>query len=242
MILKELREEVLQANLDLVRRGLVLYTFGNASGISREQGLVAIKPSSVPYETMNPKISFSSTATAKSSKARCALLPIFPLASFSIARSVASAVSRIRIPTLQPLGRRRKKKFHVSVRPTPIIFAVRCPLRNRSLRRRFARTTKPTPGTPSCAASRNLTRRMRRPSSLPGTHRSAGENLPPKRHTSRSSWRKSLRWLSKPLPPIPRRKPSPNISTTSIFCASTGARRSTVRKNRRASAESVEEE
>jgi L-ribulose-5-phosphate 4-epimerase len=38
----------------LVRRGLVLYTFGNASGLSREQGLVAIKPSGVPYEKMTP--------------------------------------------------------------------------------------------------------------------------------------------------------------------------------------------
>lgn len=52
MILKSLREEVLEANLELVRRGLVKYTFGNASGISREEGLVAIKPSGVPYETM----------------------------------------------------------------------------------------------------------------------------------------------------------------------------------------------
>ncbi|MGC2528848.1 MAG: L-ribulose-5-phosphate 4-epimerase [Candidatus Acidiferrum sp.] len=55
MTLKELREEVLEANLELVRRGLVLYTFGNASGISREDGLVAIKPSGVPYETMKPE-------------------------------------------------------------------------------------------------------------------------------------------------------------------------------------------
>jgi L-ribulose-5-phosphate 4-epimerase len=55
MILKNLREEVLQANLELVRRGLVLYTFGNASGISREDGLVVIKPSGVPYETMKPE-------------------------------------------------------------------------------------------------------------------------------------------------------------------------------------------
>ncbi|MGC1414768.1 MAG: L-ribulose-5-phosphate 4-epimerase [Candidatus Acidiferrum sp.] len=55
MTLKELREEVLEANLELVRRGLVLYTFGNASGISREHGLVAIKPSGVPYETMKPE-------------------------------------------------------------------------------------------------------------------------------------------------------------------------------------------
>ncbi len=54
MSLKNLREEVLEANLELVRRGLVLYTFGNASGISREQGLVVIKPSGVPYETMKP--------------------------------------------------------------------------------------------------------------------------------------------------------------------------------------------
>lgn len=52
MKLKSLREEVLGANLELVRRGLVLYTFGNASGISREDGLVVIKPSGVPYETM----------------------------------------------------------------------------------------------------------------------------------------------------------------------------------------------
>ena len=55
MILKTLREEVLEANLELVRRGLVLYTFGNASGIDRKQGLVAIKPSGVPYEVMKPE-------------------------------------------------------------------------------------------------------------------------------------------------------------------------------------------
>ena len=53
-MLEELRAEVYEANLELVRRGLVLYTFGNASGISREQGLVVIKPSGVPYEEMTP--------------------------------------------------------------------------------------------------------------------------------------------------------------------------------------------
>jgi L-ribulose-5-phosphate 4-epimerase len=55
MILKTLREEVLEANLELVRRGLVLFTFGNANGISREEGLVMIKPSGVPYENMKPE-------------------------------------------------------------------------------------------------------------------------------------------------------------------------------------------
>src|SRR5271168_681974 len=52
MLLETLRKEVLDANLELVRRGLVLYTFGNVSGISRKDGLVAIKPSGVPYESM----------------------------------------------------------------------------------------------------------------------------------------------------------------------------------------------
>lgn len=54
MLLKTLREEVLDANLELVRRGLVLYTFGNVSGIDRNEGLVAIKPSGVPYEKLTP--------------------------------------------------------------------------------------------------------------------------------------------------------------------------------------------
>ena len=53
--LESLREEVLEANLELVRRGLVLYTFGNASGILRDEGLVVIKPSGVPYEKMKPE-------------------------------------------------------------------------------------------------------------------------------------------------------------------------------------------
>jgi L-ribulose-5-phosphate 4-epimerase len=52
MLLKTLREEVLEANLELVRRGLVLYTFGNVSGIDRNEGRVAIKPSGVPYEEL----------------------------------------------------------------------------------------------------------------------------------------------------------------------------------------------
>ena len=55
MLLEKLREEVLEANLELVRRGLVLYTFGNASGVDREQGLVVIKPSGVDYDELKPE-------------------------------------------------------------------------------------------------------------------------------------------------------------------------------------------
>ena len=52
MLLKDLRHEVLRANLELQSKGLVLYTFGNTSGISRREGLVVIKPSGVPYEEL----------------------------------------------------------------------------------------------------------------------------------------------------------------------------------------------
>jgi L-ribulose-5-phosphate 4-epimerase len=53
-MLERLREAVLEANLEIVRRGLVVDTFGNASGIDREAGLVAIKPSGVAYEELCP--------------------------------------------------------------------------------------------------------------------------------------------------------------------------------------------
>lgn len=46
---------MLEANLELVRRGLVLYTFGNASGIDRDKALVVIKPSGVSYNQMKPE-------------------------------------------------------------------------------------------------------------------------------------------------------------------------------------------
>ena len=55
MRLTQLREQVLEANLELVRRGLVLYTFGNASGVDREQGLVVIKPSGIDYDKLKPE-------------------------------------------------------------------------------------------------------------------------------------------------------------------------------------------
>jgi len=54
MHVPKLREEVLEANLELIRRGLVIYTFGNASGIDRDKGLVVIKPSGVDFDKLTP--------------------------------------------------------------------------------------------------------------------------------------------------------------------------------------------
>ena len=52
MLLEKLREEVLCANLDLPKHGLVTFTWGNVSGIDRDSGLMVIKPSGVSYEAM----------------------------------------------------------------------------------------------------------------------------------------------------------------------------------------------
>ncbi|HPX99022.1 MAG TPA: L-ribulose-5-phosphate 4-epimerase [Bacteroidaceae bacterium] len=51
-MLKELKEKVFRANLDLVKQGLVIFTWGNVSGIDREKGVVVIKPSGVSYDEM----------------------------------------------------------------------------------------------------------------------------------------------------------------------------------------------
>ena len=51
-MLEELKQKVFKANLDLVKHGLVIFTWGNVSGIDREKGLVVIKPSGVSYDTM----------------------------------------------------------------------------------------------------------------------------------------------------------------------------------------------
>lgn len=51
-MLKELKQKVYQANLDLVKHNLVIYTWGNVSGIDRETNLVVIKPSGVSYDNI----------------------------------------------------------------------------------------------------------------------------------------------------------------------------------------------
>ena len=51
-MLEALKQDVFEANLELYRRGVVLYTWGNVSGIDRSEGVFAIKPSGVPYEEM----------------------------------------------------------------------------------------------------------------------------------------------------------------------------------------------
>ncbi len=51
-MLDKLKKEVLEANLELANRGLVVFTWGNVSGIDREKGLIVIKPSGINYEDL----------------------------------------------------------------------------------------------------------------------------------------------------------------------------------------------
>ncbi|MGZ5480179.1 MAG: class II aldolase/adducin family protein, partial [Candidatus Aminicenantales bacterium] len=51
-MLAELKESVWKANFDLAKSGLVILTFGNVSGIDRRRGILAIKPSGVPYDAL----------------------------------------------------------------------------------------------------------------------------------------------------------------------------------------------
>jgi len=54
-MLEKLKADVCKANLDLVHEGLVIQTWGNASGVDRARGVMVIKPSGVPYEGMKPE-------------------------------------------------------------------------------------------------------------------------------------------------------------------------------------------
>lgn len=51
-MLEQLKKDVFESNLELVKQGLVIYTWGNVSGIDREKGLIVIKPSGVSYDKM----------------------------------------------------------------------------------------------------------------------------------------------------------------------------------------------
>ena len=54
-MLEQLKKQVYEANMELPKRGLVTYTWGNVSGFDPESGYFAIKPSGVEYEALQPE-------------------------------------------------------------------------------------------------------------------------------------------------------------------------------------------
>jgi ribulose-5-phosphate 4-epimerase/fuculose-1-phosphate aldolase len=118
MRVESLREQVLEANLELVRRGLVLYTFGNASGISRQEGVIAIKPSGVPYEQLTVEQIVVTDLAGSVVEAIFDLPPIYlPMSNF-IVNAPLSEEWLTRTPnSLQP-GHRRVVPFRALGRRT----------------------------------------------------------------------------------------------------------------------------
>ena len=120
MLLAKLREEVLEANLELARKGMVIATFGNASGVARAEGLIVIKPSGVPCDGMRAedlvvtdlhgKIIEGSLRPSSDFPTHAALYRAFP--------SVGGIAH-----TLRP-GRGRGSRFRASEPLTRIIFTV----------------------------------------------------------------------------------------------------------------------
>jgi len=126
-MLEALRTEVLEANLEVVRRGLVIYTFGNASGLAREQGLVVIKPSGVPYDKMTPADMVITDLEGRVVEGTCARLRIWPRTSRFMAHSRRSAASSTRIRLTPPRGHRLTARSLASAPPTRTIFTARSP-------------------------------------------------------------------------------------------------------------------
>ena len=126
-VLESLRTEVLEANLELVRRGLVIYTFGNASAVSRERGLVVIKPSGVPYEKMTAgRHGGHRPGRPHGGRQFAALVRPGIRTSRSTARFRTSAAWCTHTRAMPRHGPRPAARFRASARRTPTTFTARC--------------------------------------------------------------------------------------------------------------------
>ena len=152
-MLESLRAEVLEANLELVRRGLVIYTFGNASAVSREHGLCVIKPSGVPYDKMTPADMV--ITDLEGSIVEGSLRPSSDLATHVALYRAFPDDRRRRAHALAPrhrLGAGLPRDPLLRHHARRLLPRRRCPSPRRSLARRSSPATKPTPASPSSRA------------------------------------------------------------------------------------------
>ena len=103
-MLEELKQKVYEANMELPRRGLITYTWGNVSGIDREKGLFVIKPSGVDYDVLKP--SDMVVMDLEGNKVELSLIPI---------------------PLMQRPGHRQAGLFPATAPHMRTIFTVRFP-------------------------------------------------------------------------------------------------------------------
>ena len=121
-MLEELKEKVFKANLDLVKHRLVIFTWGNVSGIDREKGMVIIKPSGVSYETMK------ACRVEKLLRENSIRHQTLPLTWNSIETFPKSEVLSILTLPMPQHGHRQAATFLTSVRHTQIISMMQFPV------------------------------------------------------------------------------------------------------------------
>ena len=93
-MLEELKQKVFQANLDLVKHHLVIFTWGNVSGIDREKGLVVIKPSGVKL-SQSWEVLYTPTPPMPPHghrQARTSLISVLPMPTISMMPSLAQMI------------------------------------------------------------------------------------------------------------------------------------------------------
>ena len=129
-MLEALKEQVFQANLDLVKHGLVIFTWGNVSAIDRESGLVVIKPSGVGYDIMKASdmvvvdldgnVVEGELNPSSDTPTHVVLYKAFP---------EIGGVVRLHIPRMQPHGHKPDLTFPTSEQHMPTIFTMQSPAR-----------------------------------------------------------------------------------------------------------------
>ena len=144
-MLEELKKQVWEANMELPRRGLVTYTWGNVSGIDRASGLFVIKPSGVEYEELTPEILVVMDLEGRRVEGELNPSSDTPthLELYKALRPLRkSAASSIPIPLMQLPGPRRDGQFPATEQPMRIIFTVKSPVPEILLRKKLKKGMK----------------------------------------------------------------------------------------------------
>ena len=144
-MLEELKKQVYEANMELPRRGLITYTWGNVSGIDRESGYFVIKPSGVDYDKLTPDDMVVMDLEGNKIEGDLKHHPTHQPISNCTKSIRISAVSYI--PILRRLlpGHRQEGIFRFTERRMRIISLDRSHVRAASHRKRLTRHTRPTP-------------------------------------------------------------------------------------------------
>ena len=221
-MLEELKKKVYEANMELPRRGLVTYTWGNVSGIDREKGLFVIKPSGVEYDELRPEDLVVMDLSGKKvegelnpssdTKTHLVLYNAFPQLGGIVHTHSPYAVGWAQAGEDIPcFGTTHADYFYGPI-----------PCARHLTQRSSSRPSGSAASTPSLCP----------PSSASATAPSPGARTPRRPSTTRSCSRRSQRWPCSPVrcAPTPCRRPS--ASRTSTTCASTVPAPTTARRSK----------